>query len=96
MLEPVVRPDGGAGGSRLPTSPIEQVSFEALLENARALDGATATEGSTAPSEQATKSPVQPGPLDELMRLDRVTNVSMRVLMQASGVMVQGSTKQAG
>lgn len=93
MLEPVVRPDGIAAAgaaTRLPNSPIEQVSFEALLENARTLETATAA------SEQATKAPVQPGPLDELMRLDRVTNVSMRVLMQASGVMVRGNTKQAG
>lgn len=84
MLEPAVRPVGtGAAGSRAPTAPIESVSFESLLERARALNAAEAGSND-APSDRAETPAATPGPpelLGQLRRLDRVANASLLALM---------------
>ena len=90
MLEPAVRPGqvGGAGGSgRRPVTPIEQVGFDSILEQARAMDDAATAPGDAAASQ--TEAPSRrAGLLDHLAPLDRVANASLRVLMAGRGQQV--------
>ena len=87
MLGPAVRPGqvGGAGGSgRRPVAPIEQISFDSVLEQARAMNGAEAAPGD-APAGQADTPGPRASLLDRLAPLDRVANASLRVLMAGRG-----------
>ncbi len=79
MLEPAVRPIAGASATT-PTAPgkppIEQQSFEALLEAAKQADATDNTESTDA------AKPTAPSPLASLAQVDRIENASLRDLLQ--------------
>ena len=106
LLEPTVRPSGAPGAQRGVDSakpPIEQRSFESLLDEARdlSLEDLTAllSEGdleSTPASAETSKPVSEPDQnttadlLKSLSGLDRIENASLRSLVQQSEGMDRG------
>jgi hypothetical protein len=84
LLEPAVRPGGLSGASRAPAEPIEQRSFESLLDEARSIElpGAGAAEPDLlegSPEEPPAKKPA--GLIGQLAQFDRIDNPSLRRLI---------------
>jgi hypothetical protein len=95
LLEPAVRPGGLSGPSKAPTEPIEQRSFESLLEEARSLNVTGNVAGAAEPDllegsqEKPPESPEPPespakkpaGLIGQLAQFDRIDNPSLRRLI---------------
>ena len=83
MLAPAVRPDGVVGAASAPSTPIESVSFDALLEEARAVN---ATEAASAGASERDAAPSgRAGLLGRLAPVDRVANASVLTLLAGAG-----------
>lgn len=82
LLEPAVRPDGAVGSGRSAgqpfASPIEQQSFEQLLDQASVMEGTV--NKTTNMGEQTTAPVTALSPLNDLSRVDRIENASLRSL----------------
>ena len=79
MLEPAVRP-GAVPGMAQPAAreqPIEERSFDSLLEEARSLNVSSAPE----PEAHTPAGTKKAGPLAELAGLDRIENAALRTLL---------------
>jgi hypothetical protein len=80
LLEPAVRPGGLPGVAKAPVPPIEERSFEALLEEARQ-DPASAEGQAPAADESTAPSVPKAMPLAPLGQIDRIENRSLRDLI---------------
>ena len=81
-LEPAVRPDGLSAPRRPVAAPIEQRSFDSVLEEAQDMAGRMDAPGEARvePGDAGTE---RPSPLPPLGRLDRVENAALRELIAA-------------
>jgi hypothetical protein len=82
MLEPAVRPIGGAAPVRAlkpAQQPIEQQSFEALLDQAKEINVGDEAPGEM-PVGKASKPIAAVSPLAGLSQFDRIENASLREL----------------
>ena len=87
LLEPAVRPGNLPASAKPANTPIEQRSFESLLEEAQSLNVPSPAEPALADltempaegGEPAVKIPA--GPLAQLGQIDRIDNPSLRRLI---------------
>jgi hypothetical protein len=82
LLEPAVRPGGLAGPGKTPREPIEQRSFESLLEEAGEPEPDDTTEKDGMDEAMASAQPKKSqGLLGQLAQFDRIENPSLRRLI---------------
>jgi len=83
LLEPAVRPVPTAPAGRVAQAPIEQRSFEALLDEAKSIQVTQGSDEETAAQPMDATSPTNP--LRALGSCGAIENASLRGLMGSSG-----------